>query len=587
MSGLKQRWLAWLERERMALARPDALVHLAVLGALTGLAAGAVIILFRLLAEGVQELLLPPPDYTGGHHAENFEALSPLYHFLFPAISGLVLALLFYFYSGGIRLLGIASVLERMAYHQGYVPFRGLILQFVGAIVAIVGGHSVGREGPHVYLGAAAGSLLGQTFRFPNNSIRIMLACGVASGIAASFNTPLAGVIFALEVVMLEYSVSSFIPIILSAGVATALSNAVFGNMPVFFNAPVALMASLSEIPVILFLGLVVGIASAGMTHAIQTIAKSTQFIALWWKLIAAGLIVGFIGMLQPEVLGIGYDTVTKTLAGQFSLGFLVGLTLMKMLATSFCLGLGVPGGVIGPGFFIGATLGACIGILVGEYTGATVSFIGFYALLGMGAMVAAMLQAPLAALTAMVELTYNPGIIMPGMLTIVVAQLISSQVFKKPSLFIGQLRANGLDYDSNPMNQALRRVGVASVMDNEYIRLDAILKREYAEEIVTMKEAWIVINVEDRPTYLLPIIELIKYLQIDKEANEINLLEMPARRFDLSPIALQSNLQQAYDKFQQGAEALYVVFIEEHAGQNTRIYGLLTPEMIDSAYRN
>ena len=182
-----------LEKIRFRLARPDALLHLAFLGLITGLLTGGVIVIFRLLVEGTQDHLLP------GSNPDNYEGLDPMLRFLFPLISGVLLALLFYKGAKGIRVLGIARVMERMAYHQGYLTVRGFFIQFVGAAIAIIGGHSVGREGPHVYLGAATGSIFGQSFKLPNNSIRILVACGTAAGIAASFNTPFAGVIFTLE----------------------------------------------------------------------------------------------------------------------------------------------------------------------------------------------------------------------------------------------------------------------------------------------------------------------------------------------------------------------------------------------------
>ncbi len=586
---IRQRWHQWLEKERLLLSRQDALLPLALLGVVTGLLSGGIIVLFRLLVEETLMLILPDTPLGREHDAENYEGLPQIFHFLLPVISGCLLALLFYKYSNGLRVLGIARVLERVAYHQGYLTLRGLFLQFVGAAIAIIGGHSVGREGPHVYLGAAVGSLFGQFFKLPNNAIRIMLACGVAAGIAASFNTPLAGVIFALEIVVMEYTLSSFIPIILSAGVATALSNAILGSMPAFV-VPTVTMASLSEIPIVLLLGLVAGASSALLTHSIERIAILTRSIELWWKLIMAGFIVGIIGWFQPEVLGIGYDTVTYMLLGQFGAGLLLGLIAMKMLATAFCVGLGVPGGVIGPGFFIGAAIGSAFGLIIGEYTGATETFIGFYALLGMGAVVAAMLQAPLTALTAIVELTYNPGIVMPGMLCIVVAQLTASQIFKKQSLFIALLRSNGLDYEANPVIQALRRIGVASIMNRNFVQHDPLVSRKEAIDLVNASNEWIVVNdvshIPAKPAFLLPIVDLAKYLQTAPDQERLDLTAIPAQRLELHPMALQSNVQQAYEEFHHGAEALYVVFqIKEHA-HGGRIYGILTRGMVESAYR-
>ena len=178
--NLWQRNAAWwderLERTRLRLARPDALLTLSALGLLTGLAAGGVILLFRLLVEGSQDVLLP------GSGPENYEELAGWARLALPVAGGVALALMFRWTARGLYRLGVAAVMERMAYHQGHLSLRGLLLQFAGAAIAIVAGHSVGREGPHVYLGAAAGSLLGQRMGLPNNAIRTLVGCGTAAG---------------------------------------------------------------------------------------------------------------------------------------------------------------------------------------------------------------------------------------------------------------------------------------------------------------------------------------------------------------------------------------------------------------------
>ena len=182
-------WAERLDESRIHLARPDALLPLAFLGLLTGLLAGGVIVLFRLFVEGVQDAILP------GSGSENYEALSGWGRLLLPLLAAVLLAAMFRWVAQGITLLGVAGVMERMAYHQGRFPTRGFLLQFFGAAFAIIGGHSVGREVPHVYLGASSGSLLAQHLGLPNNVTRALVGCGAAAGIAASFNTPLAGVV--------------------------------------------------------------------------------------------------------------------------------------------------------------------------------------------------------------------------------------------------------------------------------------------------------------------------------------------------------------------------------------------------------
>jgi len=582
-SNLTRRAQGWagdqLEQWRLHLSRPDALIRLSLMGLVTGLLAGGVIVLFRLAVEQTQAAMLP------GGLAENYEALPLWARFMLPLAGSLVIALVFHFHGRGIVLLGVSRVLERMAYHQGYITLRVFMLQFVGAAAAIISGHSVGREGPHILLGAASGSLLGQSLRLPNNSIRTLLGCGTAAAIAASFNTPLAGVIFTLEVVMLEYSLLSFIPVILAAVSATGLSIAVFGNEPAF-QVPALTLGGLGNLPLVLLLGLLAGVASALFIQLMQLTAARFAPMPFWQRVMLAGLLVGACGALVPQVMGIGYDTVNSALLGEIGLGLLLLILVAKMLATTASLGLGIPGGNIGPVLF----MGACLGGLVGEVAATLFDYpgldVGVFALLGMGAMMGATLQAPLAALTAMMELTRSPQFIMPGMLAIVVAALVASELFGKESLFITLLRAIGKDYDTNPVMLALRRAGVASVMRRHFVRAERRVDRLRAQELLEGQPEWLLIDGEAGPVSLMPALDLVRYLQTaDPEGGDpIDLLAIPGRRMDVAPVYLQATLQEALEQLGGDVEALYVEQVT--APGIRRIYGILTREQLESAYR-
>lgn len=566
-----------LEALRLRLAGPDALVSHALLGLGTGLAAGLVIVAFRIAVEGTQGLMLP-------EHGENYEALAPLWRFLLPLLGAVLIGLLFLRFAKGVYVLGVARVLERMEYHQGHMTLRGLILQFLGAAIAIVSGHSVGREGPHVYLGAASGSLVGQWLSLPNNSIRTMVACGTAAGIAASFNTPLAGVIFALEVLALEYSIAGFIPIILAAVSANALSVSLFGSAPTF-DVPPFLLTALSDLTPVLVLGLFAGAVSAAYIQLLQSLARASKRLGFVTRVALAGLAAGAFGVLVPEVMGLGYDSLADLLTQALPWTLLLILLVAKLLATATSVGLGIPGGTIGPALFMGATLGHLVGVLASALIGSDTADASFYALLGMGAMMGASLQAPLAALTAVVELTHSPGVIMPGMLTVIVAGLTSKQLFKKDSLFVTMLKANGLDYRANPVVALLRRSGVASAMNPRFARHEARLNREDAQRMLGDNPDWIIVDHDGKPAFLMPGIAVATSLSQDDGAGMIDLLEIPAERLELTAVHLQATLQEALDILKrEGAEALYVT--RPIAPGINHIYGVLTRGRIESAYR-
>ena len=574
-------WSEGLDESRIHLARPDALLPLAFLGLLTGLLAGGVIVLFRLFVEGIQDAILP------GSGSENYEALSGWGRLLLPLLAAVLLAAMFRWLAQGITLLGIASVMERMAYHQGRFPPRGFVLQFFGAAFAIIGGHSVGREAPHVYLGAASGSLLAQHLGLSNNVIRALVGCGTAAGIAASFNTPLAGVVFALEVVMMEYTVASFIPVILAAVSATTLSNLVFGDTPAF-TVPAMQIGAVHELALVLVLGVVAGGVSAAFIHAVQTVASHARPLPIWWRMLLAGVLAGGFGWLLPELMGIGYDSVELALNGGFAVTLLLALLVGKLLATALCIGLGVPGGMIGPSLFIGAMLGALMAKVALLMPLGLESPVGFYALLGMGAMMSGSLQAPLAALTAMLELTDNPAIILPGMLAVVVAGLTASTLFGKESIFLSMLRASGLDYATNPLSQTLRRVGVASVMNRSVVRVASVLDTAEAERILGGQPAYLLIDHESSDQVLMPAVELAKYLQspVHSPATAaIDLMAIPAKRLEVAQIELQASLQEAWALFEEGAAEALVVQRMTAPGIR-RVYGIITPETVEKSYR-
>jgi hypothetical protein len=288
---------------------------------------------------------------------------------------------------------------------------------------------------------------------------------------------------------------------------------------------------------------------------------------------------------MLPEVMGIGYDSVNNALLGELGLAMLALLVVGKLLATSLSVGLGIPGGMIGPSLFIGAAIGALVANLF-ALAGFDVD-IGLFALLGMGAMMGGSLQAPLAALTAIMELTHSPGIIMPGMVVIITASLTASELFRKESLFITMLKASGMNYSTTPVVQALRRIGVAGTMSKSCLRTQSMIDRDAAEGLLKEKPAWLIIDAGKEPHTLLRAADLANYLDAGQpdETGSIDLMEIPGQRYDLAPIHLQATLQEAQEQLKNSsAEALYVQ--RETAPGIHRVYGILTQEMIDATYR-
>ncbi len=567
-----------LHRLRLRLAEVDALPQLALLGIIAGGLSGGVIILFRLLVESSQAGFLPDGL------AENYEALPPAARFALPAAGGLLVGLLLQLLKPAQRQVGVAHVMERLAYHQGHLPAINALSQFIGAAISIISGNSVGREGPSVHLGATSASLVGQWLRLPNNSIRTLVACGVAGAIAASFNTPLAGVIFAMEVVMMEYTLTGFAPVIVAAVSATTLTRVVFGSAPAF-TVPALQLGSLMELPYVMLIGLVLGGLAAAFIQLLQWFTALQADRPVWLRCTVGGSLVGLCALLVPEVMGIGYDTVEQALLGQIGISLLLMVVAFKLLATTAGLGLGLPGGLIGPTLVIGAAAGGAMGGMGQAWAPEQFSSPAFYAMLGMGGMMGATLQAPLAALTAMLELTGNPNIILPGMLVLIIAGLVSKEVFGKDSVFIELMRARGMDYRNDPVMQALRRQGVASAMERELAVLPRELNRERAESELAAQPHWLLMREEEGITTLMVAADLARFLTENPDTDNIDLREIPAQRYSSVAVNLQANLQQALEILdKRGVEALHVV--QPAAPGIERVLGVLTRHKLEASYR-
>lgn len=568
---------ARLDGLRERLAAMEALPQLAVLGLVSGLLAGAVIIVFRLVIQWGQAAYLP------GGEAESFEALAPWLRLVVATAGGLLVGLLLQALAPAQRLVGVVHVMERLSYHQGHLPLRNLLTQFVGAAICLVSGHSVGREGPSIHLGAAAGSQVGQRLGLPNNSIRTLVACGTAAAIAASFNTPIAGVIFAMEVVMMEYTIAGFTPVILAAVSGAVLTRLVFGDATAF-NVPALDMLSLWDLPWLVLIGLVLGTLSAAFIRLLRASSAALGTTPLWLRTTLAGALTGLLAMAVPQIMGVGYDTVNGVLLGQVGLGLLLAIAACKLLATTLGLGLGLPGGLIGPTLVIGAAAGGALGVVGGLLNPEQASSPGFYAMVGMGAMMSATLQAPLAALMALLELTGNPNIILPGMLAVVIANLVAREVFRQDSVYLVLLRARGLDYRNDPVAQSLRRVGVAAVMERNFVECAPRLERAAAERLLAENPHWLLVREEGRPLTLLPAADLARALSEGEEPT-CDLLAIPARRRDLAPIHLQATLQEALEALQDSqADVLYVQ--RTTASFTQHVYGVLTREAVEENYR-
>ncbi|WP_339339663.1 chloride channel protein [uncultured Oceanicoccus sp.] len=485
----------WFRDTRRRLANANSLIHLSILGVLSGITCSLVILLFRYAIESSSSLWLP------GNNPDNFEDLPAWLHFTLPLSGAVVLGFMLRKVSASDTRTGIVHVLSHLHMNNGHLPLKNALIQFFGGILAIVSGQSGGREGPAVHLGAATNSLIGQKLLLPNNSIRMLVGCGTSAAIAASFNTPIAGVIFAMEVIMMEYTVAGFIPVMLAAITGTVMSRALFGGDPIF-EIPTLEMASLWEVPFIAFLGLIIG-SCAALFMKILSISLRHADRSIFQRFTIAGLVTGCCALLVPEIMGIGYDSLNAALNSELTLTVMLALIAAKIIATAVSSGMGMPIGLIGPNILIGACIGSVMGGLGAYFFPELTSQRSFYVLLGMGAMMGAVMNAPLAALMALLELSNNTAIIFPGMLAITVATLTNSEIFKQRSAHQTTLFRLKQLLPTDPVSLALQRSGVASLMQRNIALSANQISAEEARRLVAKPYRWYVIGSNDNALQL------------------------------------------------------------------------------------
>jgi CIC family chloride channel protein len=559
---------------RRTLGDYQSILSYALLGVIGGLASGLLVLAFEL-AIGQLALL-----WGVGNAGEGFEALPRWQIFALPACGALLLGLCFSLINAEDRETGIVHVISRMHSHYSVLPLRNAVVQFLGGVFAMATGQSGGREGPGVHLGGAINSLLGQKLRLPNNSLRILIACGTAGGIAAAFNTPLAGVIFAMEVIIVEYSMVGFIPVILAAVSAFAVSRSLHPGLMNFVHLDVQLQ-SLWEIPYIIMLGICCGIAVAGFIRLSRLSAGLSHWpVAIRFTL--AGLLTGSLALYVPEILGMGYDTLRLALLGQLAPVALITIALCKILATSFSCGVGMPIGLIGPNLIIGACIGGVLGIIGQATMPELASDPTLYIVVGMAASMGAVLNAPLAAILAVVELTHTVHIAMPALLAVVAATLTNTGVFHQHSAHQSVLAQLKRLVPDDPVNQLLHRTAITSSMEVSVIKVSVVLDADKVGLLRGATPGWCLIERDKEILYLVKGQELVTWLAdttIDEEG--LDLTQADIRRWTVAPITALATLRQALDIMHtQTVEAVWVHSRE--TGSTQVLQGIVTREAVE-----
>ncbi len=436
---------------------------LLILAALVGAASGYVAILFRELIHLVNRLA-----YPGGILSPDLAAL-PWYALLaLPALGGLLVGPLVHLLAREAKGHGVPEVMDAVAHRGGRIRHRVAAVKLVASAISIGVGASVGREGPIVQVGSSLGSSVAQLLHLDTREVKLLVACGAAAGIAATFNAPIAGTIFAIEIILGSATIAGFTPLVVAAVISTAISRFHLGDAPAF-SVPRYAVASAAD------LGLCVGLGLCAAGVAVTYTRGLYWMEDLWDRLplhplvrpVVGGLCVGGMALLFPQVMGMGYDSIELALAGDARAGalLLAGLVVAKMLATQVSIASGFSGGIFAPALFIGAMLGGAFGQAVGALAPTPqVAASGAWAVIGMGAVVAATLHAPLSSILIVFEMTGDYRMILPLMLACYIAT-IAARRLSPHSIYTLKLARRGVELTPGSQGEILRETPVATLM--------------------------------------------------------------------------------------------------------------------------
>jgi chloride channel protein, CIC family len=388
-------------------------------------------------------------------------AASPLGHVMVivPVLGGLLVGLMARFGSDKIRGHGIPEAIEAILLHRAKVDPKIALLKPLSAAIAIGSGGPFGAEGPIIMTGGAAGSLIGQWMHVTDAERTTLLVAGAAAGMSATFDTPVAAILLAVELLLFEWRPRSLVPVAIASATAALLRVYWLGAGPLFEMPAITSNHGLSFAIGALFLGALLGLIGAGMSrmmYAFEDLFEHLHIHWMWWPAIG-GLGIGIGGLFFPRGLGVGYDNIAELLHGSPSIGLIVGILLAKSLMWAFSLGSGTSGGVLAPLLMIGGAVGA----LAGHLAHAPAETQAFWALIGMGAMLAGSLGVPLTAILFSLEVTHCLPALLPLAVACIASYLVAALIMPR-SILTEKLSRRGYhltrEYGVDPLELVLVR---------------------------------------------------------------------------------------------------------------------------------
>lgn len=437
---------------------------MAILALIIGVLAGVCNFLFRRAIEFFHWLVMEQGIAWFDISFSQWSA-SRFWVVLFPVTGALLLLPFGIFFAKDMKF-GFSAFLAQVNLRGAKIPGRTIITRGLASAITLGTGGSAGQEGPIAQIGGAVGSKFGQGFKVSGNRLKVLVACGVAGGVAATFNAPIAGVFFAHEIVLLaSFELSSFTSIVIASGMSTVVSRALLGN-EVVFSVPPYQAGSLWQLLLYALLGVIVGMLASGFIGMHMQVKALFEKIRLprLTKPILGGVLVGIIGIALPQVFGNGYEFMDQFLHGQGSILLLLALVVFKGVATSITIGSGLPGGMFAPVLYLGAVTGGGFGKIAQLMFPYLHIQPGAFALIGMGAFLSAATHAPMTAIFLIWEMTSSYEVIVPIMITCVIGTTICRH-FKKDSIDTIELARAGIDLSAGKERNIMKSILVGEVM--------------------------------------------------------------------------------------------------------------------------
>ncbi len=402
---------------------------------------------------------------------------------LAPIIGGLIVGPLIYFFAPEAKGHGVPEVMQAILLKGGKIRPRVAFIKAIASAITIGTGGSVGREGPIIQIGSSLGSTVGQFFKIPSKRLKTLVGCGAAAGIAAAFNAPIAGALFAVEIILMDFAVAQFSPIVISSVMATVISHYFEGNFAAF-KVPAYQLVSPVEISFYFVLGALSGIVSYAFIKALyysEDLFDNRLKIPEYLKPVIGGAGIGLTALIFPQIMGVGYDTINTAIHSDMIWSLALGLIFLKIFATSLTLGSGGSGGIFAPSLFMGAMLGAFFGYFVHWVFPDITASPGAYALVAMGGLVAGTTRAPITAIIIVFELTKDYNIILPLMITCIISTILSSKLSRE-SIYTLKLLLRNITIKEGTEINIMESIFVKDVYTKNF---DSILASDNFNQVV------------------------------------------------------------------------------------------------------